>query len=170
MTFVYMKTIDLDIAVLIEDPVWQTKMPRLKKRIKDVIETTFRKQNKIKIKYDSYELSLVLTNDRHIQTLNRVHRNKDYATNVLSFPMASSPAGPGLPVMLGDIVITYGVTAAEAKANKKRFDHHLLHLVCHGVLHVCGYDHITPGLARTMERLEKEILAGFNIPDPYCTK
>lgn len=162
-----MKDISLDISVLVEDPAWTAKLPRLQRRIAAVIESTVMAQSKVKLKHDAYEISLVLTNDRKIQTLNRDHRGKDYATNVLSFPMDTVPAAPGLPIMLGDVVVTYGVTETEAKAMKKRFDHHLLHLICHGTLHICGYDHVTPGMARTMERLEKLILKGFNIKDPY---
>ena len=162
-----MKNIALDISVLVEDPAWTAKLPRLQKRIAAVVEATVLAQNKVKLKHDAYEISLVLTNDHKIQTLNRTHRNKDYATNVLSFPMDTAPAAPGLPVMLGDVVLTFGVTAFEAKASKKNFDHHVLHLICHGTLHICGYDHETPSQARTMERLEKQILKGFNINDPY---
>jgi probable rRNA maturation factor len=157
----------LDISVLVEDPAWAAKLPRLQKHINAIINATLNTQNKVKLKHDSYEISLVFTNDRKIKKLNRDHRGKDYATNVLSFPMDTAPAAPGLPVMLGDIVITLGLTETEAKAAKKPFDHHVLHLICHSTLHLCGYDHITPGQARTMERLEKEILKGFNIPDPY---
>ncbi len=161
------KDISLDIAVLVEDSAWQKKLPRLQKKIVAAVETALLAQHKQRLKHPLYELSVVLTNDARIKTLNKQHRQKNAPTNVLSFPQDGMPMAPGMPAMLGDVILTYGVIEAEARVEKKTFDHHFLHLVVHGVLHVCGYDHITPGQARTMERLEKEILNDLNIPDPY---
>ena len=159
--------ISLDIAVLVEDLAWQKRLPRLQKKIVTAVETGLLAQNKLRLKHDRYELSVVLTNDAKIKTLNKQHRGKNTATNVLSFPQGGMPVGPGLPAMIGDIVLAHGVIEAEARAEHKTFDRHFIHLIVHGVLHLCGYDHETPSQARTMEGLEKSILADLNIPDPY---
>lgn len=165
-----MLDVALNLSVMVEDAAWQAKIPRLQKKIIRAVENALLAQNKLKLKYPAYELNIVLTNDSNIKKLNAQHRQKDYATNVLSFPLDTKPPFPGLPVMLGDVILTHGVIESEAKTEKKPFQNHLLHLVVHGVLHICGYDHETNGQARTMERLEREILADMNIPDPYMNR
>ena len=156
-----MRDVALDIKIKIEDTVWQKKFPRLQKKMMRAVEMALLTQNKVRLTHDCYEVSILLTDDAAIRKLNRTHRGFDKPTNVLSFPLLEGEKMPimdGVPIMLGDIVLTSGVITAEAKAQKKTFKQHLLHLVVHGVLHLCGYDHITNGQARTMERLEKEIL------------
>ena len=97
--------------------------------------------------------------------LNRHYRGKDYATNVLSFP-AELPPGVELPI-LGDIVLCAPVVAREATEQGKRLTHHYAHLTVHGVLHLLGFDHEETREAEAMEQLEREILAGLGIDDPY---
>ena len=63
--------------------------------------------------------------------------------------------------------MAYGVCAAEAAVQGKPLGNHLSHLVAHGVLHLLGWDHQSDDEAEAMERLEREILAGLAIPDPY---
>jgi probable rRNA maturation factor len=70
--------------------------------------------------------------------------------------------------MLGDIAIAYETTRHEADEEQKPFDHHLSHLAVHGFLHLVGYDHEKDGEAEVMESLERDILAGLGIPDPYA--
>ena len=102
---------------------------------------------------------LVLADDALQRRLNRDFRGRDKATNVLSFD--------GAPAALGDVVLALETIAAEAEAQGKPLADHVAHLVVHGVLHLLGYDHETQGQARSMERLEIEILAGLGIGDPY---
>ena len=106
------------------------------------------------------ELTILLTSDERVRTLNRQYRGKDTPTNVLSFPAAAG-------TYLGDIAIAYGVTAGEAERAGKLPLQHVLHLVVHGVLHLLGYDHEAPKQAKAMESLEADILALMGIPDPY---
>lgn len=113
------------------------------------------------------ELSLLFTDDAHIQVLNREWRGKDKPTNVLSFPAFDTAPGDPLPPMMGDIVIAYETVESEAALEKKRFDHHLTHLIVHGQLHLLGYDHEDEEEAEEMEALERRILARLDIPDPY---
>ena len=102
---------------------------------------------------------LVLADDALQRRLNHEFRGRDKSTNVLSFD--------GAPAALGDVVLALETIAAEAEAQGKPLADHVVHLVVHGVLHLLGYDHETQGQARSMERLEIEILAGLGIGDPY---
>jgi probable rRNA maturation factor len=112
------------------------------------------------------EVSLVFTDDEHVRELNRRHRGKDAATNVLSFPASRSfPEAFGPP--LGDIVFADGVIAREAADGNLSLDHHLTHLVVHGFLHLVGYDHGNDERATVMENLETAILARLGVADPY---
>ncbi|MDP1651243.1 MAG: rRNA maturation RNase YbeY [Rhodocyclaceae bacterium] len=96
------------------------------------------------------------------RALNHDYRDKDYATNVLSFVYESSPT------VAGDLVICWPVVLREAKEQGKPFKAHLAHMVVHGMLHLQGYDHETGKRdAARMEAREREILARFGIPDPY---
>lgn len=93
--------------------------------------------------------------------LNRHYRGRDYATNVLTFPYDT----PGR--LEADIVICVPVVRAEARAQRKRLDDHLAHLLVHGVLHAQGHDHEDEEQARRMEAAEVAILRRFRIADPY---
>lgn len=113
------------------------------------------------------ELSLLFTDDAHIQVLNREWRGKDKATNVLSFPAFEVAPGDALPPMLGDIVLAHETISSEAALEQKPFEHHFTHLVIHGLLHLLGYDHETDAEAEEMEAIERRALARLAIPDPY---
>ena len=104
------------------------------------------------------------------RALNLQWRGKDYATNVLSFPGSVPPGLPAgsTPALMGDIVLCAPVVAREAQAQEKMPAHHWAHLVIHGVLHLRGFDHIEQASASRMEQCEREVLAGLDIPDPYC--
>lgn len=113
------------------------------------------------------ELSVVFTDDVHVRSLNRRHRSKDSATNVLSFPGARADPrliGP----LVGDIVVAAETIAAEAAADGLAFEDRLTHLLVHGFLHLLGYDHGSDGEAAVMEGLETAILARLGIADPYA--
>ena len=111
------------------------------------------------------DLAVRLVDAREGRSLNRHYRGKDYATNVLSFP-AELPEGVELPV-LGDLVICAPVVAREAREQGKRLADHYAHLTVHGVLHLLGWNHEDAREAECMEGLEREILAGMGIDDPY---
>ncbi len=97
--------------------------------------------------------------------LNRAFRERDYATNVLSFGYGAS----GRPrVLAGDLVLCAPVLRREARAQGKALAAHVAHLTVHGALHLQGYDHQTPRAAARMEALEAKILARLGFPDPYA--
>lgn len=120
-------------------------------------------------RFDS-EVAIRLVDAPEGQAMNLQYRHKDYATNVLSFP-AEVPEG--LPEdfdfpQLGDLVICAPVVAREAAEQGKALNDHYAHLTVHGVLHLLGFDHIDDAEAEEMEALERRILAGLGIADPYA--
>ncbi len=142
---------------MIEEPKWRGKRG-LSARMKRAAELAKARGGNPK-----GALTILLANDRKLKALNRSFRGKDKPTNVLSFPARRDE-------YLGDVAIAYGVTEKEARAQKKRFADHALHLAVHGVLHLLGYDHETARAARVMEPLETEILSELGIDDPYANK
>jgi probable rRNA maturation factor len=107
------------------------------------------------------EVSVVLTDDAAIRTLNRDWRKIDKPTNVLSFP---APKGAS---MLGDIVIAFETLEQECTEEDRIFLGHLAHLTVHGFLHLIGYDHQNDAQADEMEALESKIMTLMKLPDPY---
>ena len=105
------------------------------------------------------ELSVVLSDDDHVQILNRDYRQKDKPTNVLSFPQS----GP----LLGDIILARETVQSEATDKGVSFEAHLTHLVMHGWLHLQGFDHQTDETAAEMEAIEIAALAKLGIDNPY---
>ncbi|MTI17900.1 rRNA maturation RNase YbeY [Rhodobacteraceae bacterium RKSG542] len=112
------------------------------------------------------EVSLVFSDDDHVQELNRTWRNKDKPTNVLSFPGDDKEEPPFGP-LLGDIILARQTVEREAQELGIPFEHHLIHLIVHGTLHLFGYDHQFDDEAEEMEGEERKILARLDIPDPY---
>jgi probable rRNA maturation factor len=109
----------------------------------------------------SARITLVLADTRTARRLNRTYRQRDYATNVLTFCYQDAP------VVVADVVVCVAVARAEAARQGKTLRAHLAHLVIHGVLHAQGYDHMRAGDARRMQALEAQHLAQLRIPDPY---
>lgn len=111
------------------------------------------------------EVSLRIVDEAEIADLNARYRQRQGSTNVLSFPFECPP---GVPLaFLGDVVICAPVVAREAKEQGKTETAHWAHLVVHGVLHLRGFDHLTPEDAERMEARERAILAELGFPDPY---
>jgi probable rRNA maturation factor len=114
------------------------------------------------------EVSVRIVNEDEIRNLNRDYRQRDYATNVLSFPAGDIE---GLPedaaAALGDVVICAAVVANEAAEQDKALDDHWAHMLVHGTLHLIGFDHETEVEAAAMEALEVSILAASGVANPY---
>jgi probable rRNA maturation factor len=114
------------------------------------------------------ELVIRIVDEAESRALNSRYRGKDRPTNVLSF---SFEAPPGVESNhLGDLVICAPVVQREANEQGKQPDHHWAHMVVHGVLHLRGYDHCEERQAAEMETLEKQVLEGFGIADPYTVQ
>jgi probable rRNA maturation factor len=118
------------------------------------------------------DLAIRIVGSKEGRSLNHHYRGKDYATNVLSFPAElpeGLPKGVKLP-LLGDLVLCAPVIAKEAAAQGKSVNAHYAHLTVHGVLHLLGWNHEDTREAECMEQLEREILAGLGLPDPYIER
>jgi probable rRNA maturation factor len=116
-----------------------------------------------KISFNRMQVGLRLVGLKEAQQLNASYRQKDYATNVLTFEYGVLPDGTAA----GDIVICVPVLKREAKEQHKDFLCHAAHLIIHGTLHALGYDHIKSREAQHMESLETLILAQMGIDNPY---
>ena len=112
------------------------------------------------------EMTIHLVDDARIRELNKTWRGKDAPTNVLSFPVPTRKGKTPSP-MLGDIVIAYETTAAEAARDAKTLRDHTAHLIAHGFLHLVGFDHESEAEAELMENAERRILRQLGIADPY---
>ena len=115
-------------------------------------------------------LDIYITDAIEGRALNLEARDKDYATNILSYPsdlpVAVIELMPTLP--LGELVICHDVIMREAKEQSKTAAQHISHLLVHGVLHLLGFDHeLGQAEQDEMEDFEIRILAGLNLPNPY---
>jgi probable rRNA maturation factor len=119
------------------------------------------------------EISIRLTSDDEVRTLNRQYRQQDKPTNVLSFPMVQPDLIDALAntddgeVLLGDIVLAHGVCEREAIERQVPLEDHATHLIVHGVLHLLGYDHMNDADAEHMEAIERDVMASLGLHDPY---
>jgi probable rRNA maturation factor len=123
----------------------------------------FRKWARLALRADA-EIALRVVDEDEGRMLNRDYRGKDYATNVLTFPLAEEP------LLMGDIVLCAPVVAREAEAQQKPLLAHYAHLTVHGVLHLQGYDHETEAEAVQMESMETEIITKMGYADPYLSE
>lgn len=141
------------------------------KMCEEVLEKTFLVAgDNIDLNGKKPEISILLTDDKQIQEINKEYRDKDKATNVISF--ANIDYGLDFIdeedyVALGDIIVSYDTLEKEAKESKIKIEDHFYHLLCHGMLHLLGFDHIEDDEADEMEAIEIKIMGEFNIKNPY---
>ena len=106
-------------------------------------------------------ITLRIIGAREARTLNKTYRQRDYATNVLSFPYEQKP-------LMGDIAICAPVVIREARELGISSEARYAHLTVHGVLHLQGFDHLIEREALRMERMETAILDQLGYSDPYA--
>jgi len=117
----------------------------------DILET-------ITKQFTSKEVEFILCNNDYIKQINNQFRQKDSATDVLSFPYEDMPYAP-----LGSIVISIDFVQDKSKLYKHSFDDELALLYIHGLLHLLGYDHeIDNGEHRAKE---EELIKQYKLPD-----
>jgi probable rRNA maturation factor len=107
------------------------------------------------------EITLRIVDEDEGRALNREYRNKDYATNVLTFDYQHEP------VVMADLILCAPVVAQEAKAQRIDIVAHYAHLLVHGTLHAQGYDHEQDAEAQLMEARESELMLALGFADPY---
>lgn len=124
----------------------------------------FARQLCLVMRLPSGEFTVRLSNDRRIRELNRFFRNKDKATDVLSFPAdpLDVTMGPHDYSYLGDIIISLNTAQRQARQRGHSLDKEIKILLLHGLLHLLGYDHETDrGQMRHKElRLREKLLEG----------
>jgi probable rRNA maturation factor len=107
------------------------------------------------------EVTIRIVSANEGRALNAAYRGKDYATNVLTFPLTEEPN------LMGDIVLCAPVVEKEAREQGKDLMAHYAHMTVHGILHLHGYDHETEAQAELMEALEVETLRKLGYANPY---
>ena len=145
------------INFILLDERWTKLVPSWQEDISRALEVTGKT---LKKDFSETEISVVLTDDKEIQRLNKTFRHQDKPTNVLSFPSKEERE-------LGDILLSYETVAKEAAMREISPLHHTLHLIIHGFLHLLGYDHEEDKTAHHMEAIEIHILKDLNIANPY---
>ena len=139
---------DIQIKSLIKVP--GIKSQKIRRNLKKVLEG---------LDLHDVELSILFTDDRHIEDLNRQYLHREGPTNVLAFPMSQGTNVSAAPGMLGDIVISVDTAAREAEGVGESLEESILRLIIHGLCHLLGHDH-EDGLkeARRMEAAERRML------------
>lgn len=160
----------IDLAITVEDAAWTEVLADAEARVETAVRAAVAGARGdgagAVFAAAAYELGVVLSDDARVRALNRDWRGRDEPTNVLAFEAGEAPPA-GAPWQLGDVVVAFATTRAEAKAGGRVLADHLAHLVVHGVLHLFGYDHGTDAEAERMETLETGILSGLDVADPY---
>jgi probable rRNA maturation factor len=160
----------LEVDVIAECPAWSRTLPA----VEEICRRAARAAHAAAApRREPAEVSIVLTDDAAVRTLNRVYRSLDEATNVLSFVAADdlsdrSACLPEHPFVLGDVLLAFETIAGEAAGESKSLEAHLSHLVVHGMLHLLGFDHDRDDEAKAMEELEVAVLAALGVGDPYA--
>ena len=155
---------DIDISLNHEN--WRNSLENIEDYtvavIKNILEHLLKSTEQI-------EISIVLADNSFIQELNKTYRQKDKATNVLSFPQTDPQEQlDDLPfISLGDIIIAFETIESEAKEQNKTLKNHYTHMLVHSCLHLLHYDHETDDEAEQMETLEIQILGNLGIKNPY---
>ncbi len=160
----------IEVALSLKDKRWKEAVSDVRKLVKKACEQAFKFGNAgdYELPIKTVEVSLVLSDDKTVQELNKTYRNQDKPTNVLSFAALDDEDEPVFEgMLLGDIIIAFETTEKEAIEQGKPLENHLFHLVVHGVLHLLGYDHLNEEEAQTMEALECLILEKNGIKKPY---
>jgi len=108
------------------------------------------------------EITVRIVGAEEGRTLNRDYRQKDYATNVLTFDYEAEP------VVVADLILCAPVVEREARDEGRSLEAHYAHLLVHGTLHAQGHDHEIEAEAQAMEARETEVLHALGYADPYA--
>ena len=160
------------VSIIAPSPEWGRRIDGVPQIVTKSVAAAVSASNRV---HANSEVSVVLSDANELHVLNKEHRGVDGPTNVLSFPGdlldqdEDSFTSLGRPMVLGDIVVAFEVIRDEAQAQGKAIEDHLAHMVVHGTLHLCGFDHETAKDAKEMEGLEKRILVHMGVSNPYAT-
>jgi len=110
-------------------------------------------------------INLKLVDNKEITELNKIYRNKNKPTNVLSF--TNEDISKSRTNELGDIAISFEFVEQESKEQNKKFNDHVIHMFIHGIYHILGFDHENDSMADAMEEKEILLLEKLQIKNPY---
>ncbi|MBW2650642.1 MAG: rRNA maturation RNase YbeY [Deltaproteobacteria bacterium] len=124
-------------------------LPRIKLSLGEILKT---------LNNEDREISLTFVDDAGITGINRQYLDRDYPTNVIAFSMNEGEFGDINPNILGDIIISTETALRDAQSGDLSLEDEIDYLMIHGVLHLLGYDHESPGEAEEMKEKEKEVM------------
>ncbi|XDU65086.1 rRNA maturation RNase YbeY [Leptotrichia sp. HSP-342] len=130
-------------------------------KINEFVSYILKNEYKEEFDKNEYYLSLLITTNDEIQKINREYRQKDIPTDVISFAY-NETENFGVVNMLGDIVISIERVKEQSSEYRHSDEREFYYVLCHGMLHLLGYDHIEEEDKVVMRRREEEILSKFN--------
>jgi len=116
------------------------------------------------------ELSILLVDDDTIRELNRSYRDRDAATDVLSFSMREGEYGDVNPLVLGDVVISVPTARRQASRTRRDTFDEVTMLLAHGLLHLLGWDHQTDEQDRAMKVEARRLIAAAKQERPATSR
>ncbi|QPJ65485.1 MAG: rRNA maturation RNase YbeY [Candidatus Nitrohelix vancouverensis] len=122
----------MEILISDEQNICKIDCEQIKSQLSEVLSA---------LELDDCELSLLLTDDPHIQQLNRDFRNIDSATDVLSFPQYDESDDETERYLLGDVAVSLETAQRQAPEHALELNEEVILLIIHGILHLLGYDH-----------------------------
>lgn len=163
-------TVELEFAENFKKPECEFDFTSLK--CKQLIERVLTTAEEKLPPIDGQQVFIFITDDNEIHEINREQRDVDRATDVLSFPMLEHKDGVGQVnpldidpetglLLLGDIIVSAERAVAQAKEYGHSIERELCFLICHGFLHLRGFDHIEPEDEKVMMAKAEEILKGI---------
>ena len=161
------------VSIVTPAEAWIRTIEGLAQLVTKSVTTAVSASNRV---HSHSEVSVVLSDAHELRVLNKEYRGLDADTNVLSFPGdlldtdEDSFTSLGRPLVLGDIVVAFELIRDEAADQGKALEDHLAHMLVHGALHLCGYDHENSKDADAMEELERKILLSMGVTDPYVAE
>jgi len=158
-----MKNIKVDFFA--ESKKWPRRIPKIKTITKKTINkmrSYFKNDNK-------FELNIILTDKSKMIKLNKIYKNKQSDTDVLTFVTNSSNKNVG-KILYCDIFFSIDTIEKFIHTNKISIYDHFYHLLIHSLLHINGYNHKKNIDFKKMKKEEIKILGSFGINNPYATQ
>ncbi len=157
-------TITIEIACAVYPPTYIRNL--IKKNMRKSIRE-LQKENILAVSKNCF-LSIYFTHSKETQELNKTYRNKNKIADILSFPNANE-MNP-YERHLGDLVFACDTIKQDAIKKNITLEKNYLHLACHGLLHLCGFDHVDDAAHATMIDMEIKLLRKLGYDNPYELK
>jgi len=151
----------MDISILNEQEVLEIN-DELMTILEDLISLSLKEED---LDYDG-EVSIMFVDDKHIHELNKMHRDKDSPTDVLSFPQYAALKDEEIIepyIILGDVVISTETAIKQAEEFGHSLNREIGFLVVHSMFHLFGYDHMTDKERKEMRAKEEKVLTQYNL-------